>query len=104
MKREVRMENRELKIKNRESRRDKTISRYLIVMAGFLVVLLTVFACQPKAEKVVQIAISRIAMMPDQPEPYKMTDWFEKAQHFDQYVFCWHPLWFSSRSYSRAWL
>jgi hypothetical protein len=25
--------------------------------------------------------------MPDQPEPYKMTDWYEKAHHFDQYVF-----------------
>jgi hypothetical protein len=25
--------------------------------------------------------------MPDQPKPYKMTDWYEKAHNFDQYVY-----------------
>lgn len=34
-----------------------------------------------------QITINRIEMMPDHPSPYKMTDWYEKAHHFDQYVF-----------------
>jgi len=38
-------------------------------------------------DKADQIVIDRIALMPDQPSPYKMTDWYEKAHHFDQYVF-----------------
>jgi len=25
--------------------------------------------------------------MPNQPNPFKMTDWYEEAHHFDQYVF-----------------
>lgn len=37
--------------------------------------------------KVEQITIDRIELMPDHPTPYKMTDWYEKAHHFDQYVF-----------------
>jgi len=49
-------------------------------------VLLSISSCA-KHEKAEQITISRIALMPDQPEPYKMTDWYEKAHHFDQYVF-----------------
>ena len=36
---------------------------------------------------VAQITIDRISSMPDQPEPYKMLDWKEKAINFDQYVF-----------------
>ena len=49
-------------------------------------VLLFISSCA-KHERVEQITLSRIALMPDQPEPYKMTDWYEKAHHFDQYVF-----------------
>ncbi len=45
------------------------------------------FSCQNKKEKTDQIVIERISLMPDQPEPYKMTDWFEKAHNFDQYVY-----------------
>src|SRR5580765_8310702 len=52
-----------------------------IGMLGFL------FSCSTETKKVDQIVISRIAMMPYQPKPYKMTDWYEKAQNFDQYVF-----------------
>src|SRR3990170_7032382 len=40
-----------------------------------------------KNEKVEQLTIDRVALMPDHPSPYKMTDWYEKANHFDQYVF-----------------
>jgi hypothetical protein len=40
-----------------------------------------------KHENFVQQEVGRIALMPDMPEPYKMTDWFEKAHHFDQYVY-----------------
>ena len=43
--------------------------------------------CQAKPERREQIIIDRIALMPNLPQPYKMTNWFEKAQHFDQYVF-----------------
>ncbi len=56
------------------------------VLTGLTCLLLFVFSCQPK-EEVNQIIIDRIAKMPDQPAPYKMTDWYEKAHNFDQYVF-----------------
>jgi hypothetical protein len=53
-----------------------------------LVVFVCVIAvgCQSK-KSVEQITINRIAGMPDQPQPYKMLDWKEKAINFDQYVF-----------------
>lgn len=54
----------------------------------YLVGIIILFsACQSKPKPVEQIMIDRIAAMPNQPEPYKMNDWYEKAQHFDQYVF-----------------
>jgi hypothetical protein len=43
--------------------------------------------CCSRHERMEQIVIDRIALMPNQPEPYKMTDWYEKAHHFDQYVY-----------------
>jgi hypothetical protein len=46
-----------------------------------------VFSCKEKAEPVEQITIDRIALMPNQPSPFKMMDWNEKAHNFDQYVF-----------------
>jgi hypothetical protein len=45
-----------------------------------------IYSCGRK-EAVVQAVVDRIALMPDQPSPYKMIDWYEKAHHFDQYVF-----------------
>jgi hypothetical protein len=51
-----------------------------------LTFLILATACQ-RQEAVKQIVIDRIAIMPDHPTPYKMTDWYEKAHHFDQYVF-----------------
>ena len=45
------------------------------------------FGCSSKPERVNQVIIDRIAMMPNLPQPYKMLDWSEKAHHFDQYVF-----------------
>ena len=53
----------------------------LFVVAGLLIT-----GCESKTA-VPQITIDRIAGMPDQPEPYKMLDWKEKAVNFDQYVF-----------------
>jgi hypothetical protein len=51
-----------------------------------VIVLLSVSSCA-RREQIKQIVIDRVALMPDHPEPYKMTDWYEKAHHFDQYVF-----------------
>jgi hypothetical protein len=51
------------------------------------VILLIVFGCQSDPGRIKQIAIGRIASMPDQPTPFKMTDWYEKATNYDQYVF-----------------
>ncbi|CAN5484837.1 hypothetical protein BH10BAC4_BH10BAC4_21630 [soil metagenome] len=44
-------------------------------------------SCSSSEKPVTQIAINRVINMPNQPEPYKMTDWYEKARHYDQYVF-----------------
>jgi hypothetical protein len=57
--------------------------RYL----SFIVLCIVLGACQSGSDSVEQIAISRIALMPDQPEPFKMLDWYEKAHNFDQYAF-----------------
>lgn len=52
------------------------------------IALLIVTLCSCSRDgKVEQISIERIKLMPDHPTPYKMTDWYEKAHHFDQYVF-----------------
>jgi hypothetical protein len=69
------------------SPRDVPAASLLLRMACVFVVLFLVVCCASKPEKVPQIVIDRIALMPDQPSPYKMTDWYEKAHHFDQYVF-----------------
>jgi hypothetical protein len=58
------------------------MKRLFIIVATILVI----SSCQQK-EEVEQIMIARIESMPDHPAPYKMTDWFEKAHHFDQYVY-----------------
>lgn len=59
------------------------ISRILF----FFIVLISLAACKQEAKQVEQITINRIAGMPDQPEPFKMLDWREKALNYDQYVF-----------------
>src|SRR5689334_20288534 len=60
------------------------IVRIYIPLVVVSVVLIA--GCQSK-KPVQQITIDRIAGMPDQPQPYKMLDWKEKAINFDQYVF-----------------
>lgn len=52
----------------------------------FLLLGVWISACK-ETTPVEQVKIDRIALMPDQPEPYKMIDWYEKAHNFDQYVF-----------------
>ena len=52
-----------------------------------IVLLVLITACSVEPRKAEQIVIDRIALMPNQPEPFKMTDWYEKAHHYDQYVF-----------------
>jgi hypothetical protein len=54
------------------------------VLIGMILISLSSCATH---EMVEQVTITRIALMPEQPAPYKMTDWYEKAHHFDQYVF-----------------
>jgi hypothetical protein len=57
--------------------------KVLLIAISFLII---VSSCK-KDESLVQVIIPRIEKMPDHPLPYKMTDWYEKAHHFDQYVF-----------------
>jgi len=54
---------------------------------SILLALIIFSSCEQKAEKVEQIMIDRIKMMPDQPAPFKMIDWKEKAQQYDEYVY-----------------
>jgi hypothetical protein len=43
--------------------------------------------CASKPDRIEQTVVDRIALMPNEPSPYKMMDWFEKATNYDQYVF-----------------
>ena len=63
--------------------------QFIPLRHGWIIALasLLLLSCSPPAEKVKQIVIGRIEGMPNQPEPYKMLDWAEKAHHFDQYAF-----------------
>src|SRR5688500_7180113 len=54
---------------------------------SFVLVCVFLGACISGPVPVQLIAISRISIMPDQPEPFKMLDWYEKAHNFDQYAF-----------------
>src|SRR5688572_5895468 len=51
------------------------------------VILFLFSGCQSDPGRVDQISIARIDLMPDQPAPFKMMDWYEKAANYDQYVF-----------------
>jgi hypothetical protein len=42
---------------------------------------------KPEPVTVAQVEISRVKGMPNQPSPYKMLDWREKAINFDSYIF-----------------
>lgn len=53
----------------------------------FIAILILITACKPEPVQVEQLAIDRVNLMPDQPAPYKMLDWKEKALNYDQYVF-----------------
>lgn len=53
----------------------------------YIVVLFIFSSCQSSPERVEQIVIDRISLMPDQPEPFKMMNWYEKSLNYDQYVF-----------------
>lgn len=41
-------------------------------------------------KKVKQVSIHRVDSMPDMPETYKMLDWKQKAQKYDQFIFDWN--------------
>ncbi len=54
----------------------------------FLIAITSIYGCsKPDPIVVDQIAINRVEGMPNQPAPYKMLDWKEKAINFDSYVF-----------------
>jgi hypothetical protein len=55
--------------------------------ALYFIVFALLVACSSRPKAVDQISIDRITAMPDQPEPFKMLDWNEKARNFDAYVF-----------------
>ena len=50
------------------------------------IVLIVAVACDGN-RPAEQVVIQRIAAMPDNPKPYKLIDWYEKAHNFDQYAF-----------------
>lgn len=53
----------------------------------FILILIAFAACKHEPVALSQISIDRVNLMPDQPAPYKMLDWKEKALNYDQYVF-----------------
>lgn len=60
---------------------------FLSMTGKMIVLLLLITACKPEPVVLEQISIDRVNLMPDQPSPYKMLDWKEKAVNYDQYVF-----------------
>ncbi len=53
-----------------------------------LIVVSSFFGCtKPEPIVINQVAIKRVEGMPNQPTPYKMLNWKEKAINFDRYVF-----------------
>jgi hypothetical protein len=61
---------------------------FLIILAGLWV------SCGEKdsyGEPVVQTKIARIELMPNEPQPYKIIDWKQRAIDYDTYVFDFNP-------------
>lgn len=56
-------------------------------MKNCLIFIVFIFSGCQSNKATEQVVIERIGLMPNQPEPYKMMDWYEKAQNYDQYVF-----------------
>jgi len=54
----------------------------------FLISIVVLIGCsKPEPIVIDQISINRVVGMPNQPSPYKMLDWKQKAVNFDNYVF-----------------
>jgi len=53
----------------------------------FISILIVLFGCSNNNNSIKQIAINKIEIMPNQPKPYKMTDYHEMAINFDKVVF-----------------
>ena len=61
---------------------------FLLLLAGLWV------SCGEKdsyGEPVVQTKIARIELMPNEPQPYKIIDWKQKAIDYDTYIFDFSP-------------
>nr|WP_321335499.1 hypothetical protein [uncultured Bacteroides sp.] len=65
-------------------------NKYIISLAALC--LLGSCSSQKKVlgDKVAQVAINRVNLMPDMPESYKMLNWREKTKKYDKFVFDWH--------------
>lgn len=66
----------------------KTKSVFVLIVACLLV------SCSKKkhelGDRVGQVAISRVDLMPDMPKSYRMLDWKEKAITYDKFIFDWN--------------
>jgi hypothetical protein len=57
--------------------------------------MLYIAGCSPLGEQQVresvpQVTVDRVEAMPNLPEPYRMTDWKEKALALDRFLFDWN--------------
>lgn len=75
-------------------RKNKRIQYKWAALAMFPAACLGLQGCgsQSFGEPVEQVAIERIEMMPNMPQPYKMLDWERKAKDFDAYLFDENPV------------
>ncbi|BDD07015.1 hypothetical protein [Aureibacter tunicatorum] len=55
------------------------------VIAGSFITI----SCEKAPQKVNQLAIDKVSEMPERPNPYRMINWKEKAEDFDNYIFNW---------------
>lgn len=58
---------------------------------GFLVSLCLFYSCSFNGGEIEQAELNKVNDMPNQPSPYKMLDWNEKARNFDKVIFNHNP-------------
>ena len=65
--------------------------RSTLLLLLFAAIFTSFRATDKFGKAVVQIAIPRIELMPNAPQPYKIIDWKQKAIDYDAYVFDFNP-------------
>lgn len=63
------------------------MKKHLILFISTVVLLISCVENKENWQPVEQTEISRVSLMPNMPQPYKIIDWKQKAYDFDEYAF-----------------